>query len=70
MPDLRDPLALLEHAAAAGDIQLVELMRARLFRAPPRDGPGSRAYGTLVGLLRLKDFTGPADDRRDDDASS
>jgi hypothetical protein len=69
MPDLRDPFALLRHAAQAGDIQLVELVGARLVNTPPPDGLGRRAYGTLVGLLQLEDQTGGADDGRDDDPS-
>jgi hypothetical protein len=69
MPDLRDPLALLRHAAQAGDVQLVGLLTGRLLRAPPPEGPGRRSYETLVGLLRLQEQLGTADDGRDDDAS-
>jgi hypothetical protein len=65
MPDLRDPLALLSHAAQAGDVQLVELVELRLVSTPPPRGPGGRAYRTLVRLLRLEEQTGRADDGRD-----
>ncbi|HLH65184.1 MAG TPA: hypothetical protein VKV27_05735 [Solirubrobacteraceae bacterium] len=57
-----DPIALVRHAAAAGDLRLAELVAMAL---DGRDVPGTvaaRAYGTLLAELGLAE-TGDYDRR-------
>ncbi len=56
MGELRDPRALLRHAAHAGDLALAGLVSDRLARDGPhgtRSGSAARAYTILVRELRL-----------------
>lgn len=62
MPDLRDPSALVRHAAEAGDRALMSLIADRLCGRGSR-GPGNRAFVILVRALEIGDVE--ADDSCD-----
>lgn len=54
MTNARDPMALLQHAAQAGDWQLLEAVALLVSGRSTRGGAaGNRAYGSLVVLLGL-----------------
>lgn len=53
MTNPRDPMALLRHAAQAGDWGLVEAVTRLLTGRPVAATAASRAYGSLVFLLGL-----------------
>jgi hypothetical protein len=52
MPDLRDPRALVRHAAQAGDLPLLALVAQRL-SGRATNGPATRAFVTLVSVREL-----------------
>lgn len=54
MTNPRDPMALLRHAAQAGDWRLLEAVAVLLSGRSTRAGAaGNRAYGSLTVLLGL-----------------
>ena len=66
MAELRDPRALVRHAAATGDLALAGLVSDRLGRDAgqgPRSASAAWAYMILVCELRLT--TPPADESSD-----
>lgn len=62
MPELRDPIGLVRHVAASGDIPLLVLLAQRL---SPRAvaGPGTQALAALILALKLEPVG--ADDGQD-----
>jgi len=53
MTNARDPMALLRHAAQAGDWRLVEAVARLLAGRPAYITAARRAHGSLVFLLGL-----------------
>jgi hypothetical protein len=66
MAELRDPRALLRHAAHAGDVALVALISERLARDGPRNHrSGSAAHAYMILVRRLGLLAAPADEPPD-----
>jgi hypothetical protein len=67
MAELRDPRALLRHAAHAGDLDLVGLVGDRLARDGPRNHRSrSAVYAYMILVRRLGLLAAPADEPADD----
>jgi hypothetical protein len=56
MPALRDPSALVRHAAEAGDRALMSLLADRLGGRASSGGPARRAFLILVLTLEIGDL--------------